>query len=230
MKRRIGKILFKIARSRMATAFTRFAFQHLTWLMPLSKLAENEHSIAFHHPVKHWQTHILIVPKQAVSSLMVLNFEDRNDLMLLQHVLKMAADTAKQQVLSQYVIIVNGLGYQDVPQLHFHLASGTDKAGKLVGSNRPSADDLVDNLASTTSFWNIYELDAEGSFHHTVFTSKSAVDITNALDALAELLNLIKTKIDSTPFRGYSVQFYADAAEPDGKTVINLIGTLSAEI
>ncbi len=123
-------ILFKIARSQFAAYFIGFAFAHLTRLMPLERLWENERVIIFKHPVPSWQTHWLGVPKKRLRSFALLNFEDTDTQELILAVYEGLVKTAVSHNLASFSILVNGGSYQDVPQIHFHLISGPTTSGQ----------------------------------------------------------------------------------------------------
>ena len=123
----INRWLFKVARSDFSAACIGFAFRYLTAFMPLSKLNESSLAIAFYHPRKYWEEHCLVVPKKSVPSLMSLDMTNKNDQVLLQEILLLAVHTADDLNLQSYTILVNGNSYQDVPQLHFHVACGVDQ-------------------------------------------------------------------------------------------------------
>lgn len=125
--------LFKIARSDFSSPFIGFAFEHLTPLMPVDKIAEDRHAIAFYHPVKHWDEHILVVPKKAIKKFIMLDFSNKLDALVINSVFQIAQKVAKDKIMNQYTLLVNGGLYQDVPQVHFHLAAGDDKHGYSLG-------------------------------------------------------------------------------------------------
>jgi len=72
--------------------------------------------------------HILLVPKKELASLADLTPDDDAFLVeLFQAVQSLVAELDMEG--PGYRLIVNGGGYQDVPQLHFHLASGSPLEG-----------------------------------------------------------------------------------------------------
>ena len=136
----IKRLLFQIARSPVASSFIGFAFAHLSWLMPVKRIMENERVIVFEHPKPFWETHWLAVPKQRVPSIMACEAET------LHHLLPMIQTAARE--LESPVMLVNAGAYQDVPQLHFHLTSGLDKHGGAWGRER-YVGDAGDGLSVT---------------------------------------------------------------------------------
>ena len=121
-------MLFKIARSSLGGWMVGWMMEHLSNLLPVDRLFETPRLVAFRHPRPAYSIHILIVPKKAVHNLMDLESvgDDFASLFmadLLACVRKIVADFDLEQ--SGYRLIVNGGGYQDVPELHFHLVSGS---------------------------------------------------------------------------------------------------------
>lgn len=130
------RFLFKVARSDFSSLFIGFAFEHLTPLMPIDKIGEDAQVIAFYHPVKHWDKHIVIVPKKALRRFTVFDFGSKFDRKVASSVYQIAQKVAGQKNLDTYTVLVNGGQYQDVPQVHFHLASGQDKNGRSLGTEK----------------------------------------------------------------------------------------------
>ncbi|VAW43513.1 hypothetical protein MNBD_CHLOROFLEXI01-1904, partial [hydrothermal vent metagenome] len=122
----IRQWLFWVARSRFAAFFIGNAFAYLTPVMPLQKQYENKQVVAFRHPVPFWQTHALIVPKKKIASLLDLSLEQAEYQEMAVAIFQAAQNVAQQMGLREYTVLVNGGRYQDVPQLHFHLAAGTN--------------------------------------------------------------------------------------------------------
>ncbi|HFC11468.1 MAG TPA: HIT domain-containing protein, partial [Anaerolineae bacterium] len=128
------KLLFSVARSRWATIFIGFAFARLSWLMPLKRIDQNELCVVFLHPVAFWQVHWLGVPKRAIASFMALDFV--RDGGHIVGILQMLVQSAEREGIRPKTLLVNGGAYQDVPQLHFHLASGLDNNGTPLGTEK----------------------------------------------------------------------------------------------
>lgn len=96
---------------------------HMNSAMPVSRLLETNHLVAFHHPRPLYQVHILIMPKKQVGSLMDLEPDDVAFLAeLLSAVQQLVSDLGLLE--NGYRLIVNGGRYQAFPRLHFHLVSG----------------------------------------------------------------------------------------------------------
>ena len=116
-------LLFRLAHSKFASFLIGFAFAHMSFAIPVHRLRETQTLIAFYHPKPNYAVHILLVPKQAVASLMALGPDDAAFLTdLLATVQSLVRELNLEPV--GYRLIANGGEYQDVPQLHFHLVSG----------------------------------------------------------------------------------------------------------
>ena len=94
----------------------------MSLLLPVNKIYETDLVIAFHHPRPSHSTHILIVPKRPIRSLMALT---RTDMPVIQDVMITAQHMVKTFGLEEsgFRLIVNGGAYQDIQQLHWHLVS-----------------------------------------------------------------------------------------------------------
>ena len=68
--------------------------------------------------------HILLVPKKAIGSLVDLKKEDNVFLFDLFRIAKLLVEELEIGQTG-YRLILNGGEYQEVPQMHFHLVSGT---------------------------------------------------------------------------------------------------------
>lgn len=125
MSKQLQQVLFKIARSNISGYFIGTTFAHASSLIPVNKVISNKELLAFQHPVPHWDIHYLIVLKKRLPTLFAIleldNAESR-----LQAIVQAAQDIAMMKSFERYTILVNWGQYQDVPQLHFHVASGQD--------------------------------------------------------------------------------------------------------
>lgn len=122
ISQKVSSLLFKIARSPVAGLFIGFAFTHLSKLMPVKRLAESPKSITFYHPVPSYDFHALVVPKMIKPAFLAFNFKDEVDRLAMIDIFQQVKRVSNENELERYSIIVNGGGYQDVPQVHFHLA------------------------------------------------------------------------------------------------------------
>ncbi len=125
MSKQLQKLLFKIARSNISGYFIGTTFAHASSLIPVNKVISNSELLVFQHPVPHWDIHYLIVPKKRLPTLLSL-LDLANAESLLQAIAQAAQDVSTMKNFEEYTILVNWGRYQDVPQLHFHVASGKD--------------------------------------------------------------------------------------------------------
>ena len=120
-------MLLKLARSNVGRRIVGGMFEHLNAFLPVNRMLETQHLIAFRHPKPAYPIHILIVPKKSIPDLSCLADqpgEYRSALM--EELLYCVRDLVLQMNLERrgYRLIVNGGGYQEVGELHFHLVSG----------------------------------------------------------------------------------------------------------
>jgi histidine triad (HIT) family protein len=96
-------------------------FSSASFLLPVQRLKESSSIIAFWHPRPSYRIHILFVPKRAVEDLADLSYRESCE--LLEDVLTLSGQLVKELSLElgEYYLILNGGGYQEIPQLHFHL-------------------------------------------------------------------------------------------------------------
>lgn len=88
---------------------------------PVEKIFETENVLAFHHTRPFWETHIVVIPKTHVGSL--LTMEDNELLIeLFDAVKQVAANVVEEKGAAR---VLTNLGeYQDSKHLHFHVYSG----------------------------------------------------------------------------------------------------------
>lgn len=113
--------MFRLARTGPAGWLVRAGFTYGTRLLPVRRVAETDTLIAFHHPAPSWRPHILVVPKQPIPSFLAIRPERAH---LFGEIVQFAFALAKTHDLyaNGFAVLVNGGAYQDVPQLHVHLA------------------------------------------------------------------------------------------------------------
>src|SRR5688572_29948546 len=118
----ISKVLFRLARNRLFDAVVRFGFAHLSALLPVRRVVETRRVIGFRHPRPSWPRHILFVPKASIPTLLDVR---REQVALVGELFRLALQTASRERLGHdgFAVMVNGGAYQDVGQLHVHLAS-----------------------------------------------------------------------------------------------------------
>lgn len=87
---------------------------------PVEKVFETDNVLAYHHTRPFWETHIVVVPKMHVDSLLTV---DEDLLLELLDVAKTVA--AKVMGEKGAARVLTNLGkYQDSKHLHFHVYSG----------------------------------------------------------------------------------------------------------
>lgn len=89
-------------------------------LLPVDRLIENENWLAFHHPKPEYPLHILILPKQSISSLL-----EAKQPGLFVSLFEVVKDLIDEFDLDRkgYRLITNGGPNQSIPQWHWHLIS-----------------------------------------------------------------------------------------------------------
>lgn len=88
---------------------------------PVEKVLETASVLAYHHTQPFWETHIVVIPKTHVASLLTI---DDNGLLieLLDAVRHVAARVLEEKGAAR---VLTNLGrYQDSKHLHFHVYSG----------------------------------------------------------------------------------------------------------
>lgn len=90
---------------------------------PIEKVLETPLALAFYHTRPFWPVHIVVIPKQHISSLLALEPEHQE---LLVHLFEVIKQIASRVVSEQGgARILTNLGkYQDSKHLHFHISSG----------------------------------------------------------------------------------------------------------
>lgn len=88
---------------------------------PVEKIFETDNVLAYNHTRPFWETHIVIVPKRHIDSLLTLN--DPNLLLELFDVIKRVADQVVEEKGAARVLTNLG-DYQDSKHLHFHVYTG----------------------------------------------------------------------------------------------------------
>jgi histidine triad (HIT) family protein len=93
----------------------------------VEKVFETNDVLAFHHTRPFWETHIVVIPKSHVDSLLTI----ANDPLLIEilNVVRRVADDVVAKTGAARVLTNLG-NYQDSKHLHFHVNSG-----KQIGSD-----------------------------------------------------------------------------------------------
>jgi histidine triad (HIT) family protein len=88
---------------------------------------ETDNVLAYHHTRPFWPTHIVVIPKRHISSLLTLEEKDGPLLLELIEVVRgVAAEVVAQEGACR---VLTNLGrYQDSKHLHWHVSSGHPRA------------------------------------------------------------------------------------------------------
>lgn len=119
-KDKIFSLLLRTARLRFVKPLVSVFYCPILPLLPINRLQENAHWVAFHHPQPEYALHLLIIPKQAIASLSDAHMDDPNlyaDLFVIIQKLI----TAYNLEHSAYRLISNGGQNQSIPLWHWHL-------------------------------------------------------------------------------------------------------------
>ncbi len=97
----------------------------LSELIEVNRVHETENVLAFHHTRPFWETHIVVIPKRHISSLLTLKPSDNELFLELFEVIRsVAANVIAEKGAAR---ILTNLGkYQDSKHLHFHVYSGNE--------------------------------------------------------------------------------------------------------
>lgn len=193
----VRRWLFKLARSRFSGFFIGNAFAYLSWAMPVERHFSNSDVVIFSHPTPFWHKHWLVVPKRGVRTL--LDLQDPQ--------VSKALFRAIQRVTAEwptFMVLVNWGAYQDVPQVHFHLAVGQSLVGTKWG------DEVFVPLNGLEQGVVLGEHPRPGWEHHlqlahTNLPNLRHLDLTSLAGqaGLVELINLAQTYIQQNPRPGY---------------------------
>jgi histidine triad (HIT) family protein len=93
----------------------------LTGRLAINKVLETNNVLAYWHTRPFWETHIVVIPKTHVGSLLSIN--DNALLLELLDVVKKVAATVVNDTGAARVLTNLG-DYQDSKHLHFHVNSG----------------------------------------------------------------------------------------------------------
>jgi histidine triad (HIT) family protein len=139
--RRLRRGLFWLSRTRPLGWLVRAAFAYLSMLLPVRRVAETATLIAFEHPVPSWSPHVLLVPKRSLASFVQIQASDAR---LVGDIVRLAFSIAARRKLYThgFALLVNGGAYQDVRQLHFHLAGLDDGLDYAAPRSKPNVSIL----------------------------------------------------------------------------------------
>ena len=90
---------------------------------PVEKVFETENILAYHHTRPFWETHIVVIPKTHVDSLLTVETD------LLDELLEVVKTVAALMLGEKGAVrVLTNLGdYQDSKHLHFHVNSGEER-------------------------------------------------------------------------------------------------------
>lgn len=141
----LSRLVFKLSRRPELSYLVRWGFSHnLTSFLPIRRLVDNRNVIAFYHPHPSWKTHVLIIPKRGIASILAI---EADQIDLIKEILVITSSLVARLSLSDgYVLVVNGGAYQEVGQLHFHLGDSTEI------KYLPPSSEFVENCIETEFF------------------------------------------------------------------------------
>jgi histidine triad (HIT) family protein len=144
---RIARAAFRYRSSAASGFAVRNAFAHASRVLPVRRVAESEHVLAFRHPVPGFApVHVLLVPKLALPTLMHLTEDQRAQIAAEVESLAPNIIASFGRAGAGFLVVVNGGGRQDVRQVHFHLlVDGYALAAAPVDSRREQWTDLADS-------------------------------------------------------------------------------------
>ena len=220
----IRKPLFKLARSDISAFFIGFVFKYLSFLIPVKKIENGPLTLTFPHPHKFWEHHYLVVPKRKVPSLMSLDFTSERDQELIHEIYQAAVRCAALTHLSDYTILVNGNSYQDVPQLHFHVAAGLDENGNRLGQDKIRFQQTAPPLETEISHWHIFSFPISEKRRQISFQAKQQLKIEQARDPLGELFDEAKRRVQENHFTGFTVIMNVQNRNTPQLSTISIVG------
>jgi histidine triad (HIT) family protein len=88
----------------------------------VEKVFETDNVLAYHHTRPFWETHIVVIPKEHVDSLLTVEKDLLNE--LLDVVKTVAAKVVGEKGAAR--VLTNLGNYQDSKHLHFHVNSGDE--------------------------------------------------------------------------------------------------------
>lgn len=97
--------------------------QVLSGKTKVEKVLETERVLAFYHTRPFWETHIVVIPKRHISSLLALEKSDAELFLELFEVIKQVSERIVETKGAARVLTNLGK-YQESKHLHFHIYSG----------------------------------------------------------------------------------------------------------
>ncbi len=89
-------------------------------------VSETDNVLAYHHTRPYWPTHIVVIPKRHIGSLLTL---EESDSAILLEMIAVVREVAAEVVADKGACrVLTNLGkYQDSKHLHWHVSSGDPK-------------------------------------------------------------------------------------------------------
>jgi histidine triad (HIT) family protein len=138
--------MFRLSKTPFLTPFVGIIFEYASFLFPrLPQLAvtmNTETIIAFHHPQPVYPNHLVIIPKKAISTFLLL-LHDKHIHYLFEilgaawHIIHHSGDVYE----THWLLRVNGGKYQDVKQVHFHLSTDDHDTQKMFENSEKHRED-----------------------------------------------------------------------------------------
>ena len=97
--------------------------QVLAGRISIEKVCETTNILAYRHTRPFWETHIVVIPKKHISSLLTLEKEDESLFLELFSVIRKVAGQVMEEKGAARVLTNLGT-YQESKHLHFHIYSG----------------------------------------------------------------------------------------------------------
>lgn len=98
----------------------------LSGKIEVEKVFETENVLAYHHTRPFWETHIVVIPKRHIGSLLTLEESDQEVFLELFDVIrKVSAMVVEQKGAAR--VLTNLGDYQDSKHLHFHVNAGEER-------------------------------------------------------------------------------------------------------
>lgn len=95
----------------------------LSGAVEVERVFETDEILAFHHTQPFWETHIVVIPKRHISSLLTLeNWDNELFLELFEVIRRVASNIVAKNGAAR--VLTNLGDYQDSKHLHFHVYSG----------------------------------------------------------------------------------------------------------
>ena len=100
--------------------------QVISCKIAVEKVLETENILAYHHTKPFWETHIVVIPKKHIASLLTLEKADEPIFLELFEVIRHVADQIVKEKGAARVLTNLGT-YQDSKHLHFHINAGEQR-------------------------------------------------------------------------------------------------------